>query len=91
MDTFINVTITTDSEIQKLNRKHLKHDRPTDVLSFNIDETLPDGRYYLGDIIVSRETAERQALSQGHSVEVEISELIAHGVLHLQGVHHEGH
>lgn len=89
METFINVVITSDSEMRKLNKKHLKHDRTTDVLSFNINETLPDGRYYLGDIIVSRETAERQAVLQGHSVEIEISELIAHGVLHLQGIHHD--
>lgn len=88
MDTFVNVVITSDDEIAKLNKKHLSHNRPTDVLSFNIDETLPDGRYYLGDVIVSRETAERQAQAAGHSVEVEISELIAHGLLHLQGIHH---
>lgn len=87
--TFINVTITNDSEIQKLNKQHLKHDYPTDVLSFNINETLPDGRFYLGDIVVSRETAAKQAAAAGHSVEVEISQLVAHGLLHLQGIHHE--
>jgi len=87
-DTFINVTITSDAEIQKLNREHLKHDYPTDVLSFNINETLPDGRFYLGDILVSRETAVKQAKKAGHSIEVEISELVAHGLLHLQGIHH---
>lgn len=89
MDTFINITITSDAEIAVLNKKHLKREGPTDVLSFNIDETLPDGRYYLGDVVVSRETAARQAQAAGHSVEQEISELVAHGLLHLQGIHHE--
>ena len=62
-DTFINVAITSDAEIAKLNRKHLGHEGPTDVLSFNLNETLPDGRFYLGDIIVSRDTAAKQALA----------------------------
>jgi len=89
METLINVIITSDSEIRKLNKEHLHHDYPTDVLSFNINETLPDGRLYLGDIIVSRETAEKQARASGHSVSEEIAQLVAHGMLHLQGIHHD--
>ncbi len=89
MDTFINITITSDSEIKSLNKKYRQKDAPTDVLSFNVDETLPDGRFYLGDIAVSRETAQRLAEASGHTLEQEISELVAHGMLHLQGIHHK--
>jgi len=89
MDTFVNITLTSDAEIKKLNKKYRQKDVPTDVLSFNVDETLPDGRFYLGDIVISRETAFRQAAASGHSLEQEISELVAHGMLHLQGIHHE--
>ena len=89
MDTFVGVTLTSDAEIKKLNKQYRQKDFPTDVLSFNVNETLPDGRFYLGDIIVSRETALRQAEVSGHSIEQEISELVAHGMLHLQGIHHK--
>ena len=86
--TYISVTLTTDSEIHALNKKHLKRDCPTDVLSFNINEKLEDGTFYLGDVIVSIERAEKQAKEYGNTKEEEISDLVAHGVLHLLGVDH---
>lgn len=89
-DVVISVTLTTDKQIRKLNKKYLKRDYATDVLSFNIGERTDDGNYYLGDVIVNKQQAERQAKEYKNTVEEEISELVAHGVLHLLGVHHDG-
>jgi len=84
----ISVIISNDKEIKKLNKKYRNEDIVTDVLSFNIDEETKDG-YYLGDVIVNREQAERQAKDYENTIEEEISELVAHGVLHLLGVNHK--
>jgi len=87
-DIVISVTISGDKVIQELNKKYLERDSTTDVLSFPINEKQEDGTYYLGDVVVNKEQALRQADKYGNDVETEISELVAHGVLHLLGVHH---
>ncbi|MBI2620990.1 rRNA maturation RNase YbeY [candidate division WWE3 bacterium] len=89
-ETFISVSIIGDSQMRSLNKKYLKKDRPTDVLSFNMDEKLGGGEFYLGDVIVNKDQAKRQAKEYGNSFEEEVAQLVAHGVLHLLGVHHEG-
>ena len=86
----INVHLVGDREIQKLNKKHLNKDYPTDVLSFNIDKKTPYGEYYIGDIIVNIDQAKRQAKEYGNDdYRKEIAELIEHGALHLLGIHHK--
>jgi probable rRNA maturation factor len=55
-----------------------------------MDRERDDGSYYLGDIVVNIDQAERQAVEYENSVEEELAELVEHGVLHLLGVHHEG-
>lgn len=87
--TYIAVTLTGDEEVRALNKKYLGRDYPTDVLSFNIDEKMEAGGTYLGDIVINRDQAKRQAKKVENGVEKEISELTAHGILHLLGVHHE--
>jgi len=84
----ISVSIVGDKEIQELNKKHLDRDYPTDVLSFQVKETMEDGSEYLGDIIVNEDQAKRQMKEFGNDVEHEIAELVAHGLLHLLDVHH---
>jgi len=86
--TFINVTFVGDSEMLELNKKWKNKDYPTDVLSFNINEDMEDGRFYLGDIVVNIDQAERQSSEYNNDLNHEISELVEHGVLHLLGVHH---
>ena len=86
----ISVYLSDDAEISKLNKEYRGKDYATDVLSFNIKETMEDGTYYLGDVIVNTQQAERQASEFGNNVEQEISELAGHGILHLLGVHHDG-
>ncbi len=87
-DIVISVTITGDKVVQGLNKKYLERDSTTDVLSFPINEKQEDGSFYLGDVVVNKEQALRQAEKYGNDVETEVSELVAHGVLHLLGVHH---
>lgn len=89
-NTFVSVSFVNDSKIRKLNKEFRDKDESTDVLSFNIDEEDEEGEYYLGDVIVNVEQAERQAKEYKNTVEEEISELVAHGMMHLMGVHHEG-
>jgi len=86
---FINVSLVRDSQMLELNSKYKNKDYPTDVLSFNINEKMEDGKFYLGDIVVNIEQAERQSAEYGNDLKHEIAELVEHGVLHLLGVHHE--
>ncbi len=85
----VSISIADDKTIQELNKKYRDKDYATDVLSFNMDEE-HDGQYLLGDIIVNKDQAQRQASQFGNTLEEEISELVAHGMLHLLGVHHDG-
>jgi probable rRNA maturation factor len=92
----ISLLLTDDAEIHALNREYRGVDRPTDVLSFPMDEALPDAPdlvsgadvHILGDIIISTDTVLRQAEEYGHSVERELIFLFVHGLLHLLGYDH---
>jgi probable rRNA maturation factor len=86
---FINVSFVKDAQMLELNSKYKNKNYPTDVLSFNINEKMDDGKYYLGDIVVNIEQAQRQAGEYGNDLRHEIAELVEHGTLHLLGVHHE--
>lgn len=76
--------------MKKLNKKYKGKDYPTDVLSFEINEKTPGGKNYIGDIVVNIDQAKRQAKEYKNTTEEEIAELVAHGMLHLQGLHHDG-
>jgi len=84
----IVLAFVADPEIRELNRKFRKKDRPTDVLSFPLNERGADGKFYLGDIIISVPTATAQAAELGHSLERELEYLTVHGFLHLIGFEH---
>jgi len=86
----VNVTVTGDRAIRKLNREHRGIDRATDVLSFPMFEfDSPKTLTLLGDIVISRDTAYRQAKEYGHSPRREFCFLAAHSALHLLGYDHE--
>lgn len=89
-ESFISITITDDARIRDLNKKYLKRDSTTDVLSFSVNEAQKDGSNYIGDVVVNSDQAKRQCKKYGNDYEHEIAELVAHGVLHLLGVHHDG-
>ena len=84
----ISVYITNDEEIRELNKTYRGKDKPTDVLSFPLNETF-DGYRILGDIVISQDTAERQAKELGHSLKEEVQRLLIHGLVHLLGYDHE--
>ena len=77
--------ITDDREMQRLNRDFLRHDYPTDVLSFPSGAEMGD----LGQIAISGHRAIDQAKDFGHTAEEEVRILMLHGVLHLLGMDHE--
>jgi probable rRNA maturation factor len=83
-DRSFSVVIITDEMIQRYNRQYRGFDKPTDVLSFRSDPR------YLGDILISSETAYNQARkSKTLTFETNIRRLILHGLLHLIGYDHE--
>ena len=93
-DESVTVAFVRDGAIRSLNHKFREDDRVTDVLSFPaFTERARDSRAgndeSLGDVVISTDTALRQAREAGHSFEREVSELLIHGVLHLCGYDHE--
>ena len=93
----VSVTFTDDAGIRKMNKQFRGIDRPTDVLSFPLfdysgeSEEPPVDEFMgmLGDIVLSLETAKRQAAEYGHSFEREAAFLCVHSMLHLLGYDHE--
>jgi len=75
--------------MRELNREWRGFDKPTDVLSFGTTDDTPEPEKSLGDIVISVETALRQAEELGHSFEEEVERLLVHGILHLLGHDHE--
>ena len=85
----IGVTLTNDEGIHAINREQRGVDRPTDVLSFPIDEMDYDtNRRYLGDMVLSLERAEAQGEEYGGGIKHEAQYLTVHSVLHLLGYDH---
>lgn len=86
----ITLVIEDDTFISDLNKTYRGQNKPTDVLSFNLDQIDPEtGRHYLGDIIISIETAKRQAAARSAPLIEELSLLLVHGILHLLGFDHD--
>lgn len=83
----VNLVITDNRNIRRLNRHYRRVDRITDVLSFNIDsEAEPDGTF--GEVYISSAVAERQAGENKIAFSEEIVRLFCHGLLHLFGYDH---
>jgi len=82
----VGVLLTGDEAIRRLNREYRRKDTSTDVLSFPAAET---AQGIVGDLVISLETALRQAAERGHALEMEIRVLLLHGLLHLAGYDHE--
>ena len=84
----VTLAFVNNKTIQKLNHQFLNKNVPTDVLSFPVGEKGADGKYYLGDIIISVPKANDHCLEKGHSLEREMEVLTIHGFLHLLGYEH---
>ena len=87
----LSLLLTRDKTIWQLNRDYRGKDSPTDVLSFPQDEEAVNesGKQMLGDVVISVETAGRQAREHSLSFEEELILLTIHGLLHLLGYDHE--
>ena len=90
--TEVDITLVDDAAIHELNRTYRGIDRPTDVLSFALDEGEEEPEvdddeieHLLGDVIISAPTAVRQGEEYGHGLEREMTYLAVHGMLHLLG------
>ena len=90
-DCELSLLLTDDVEIQELNRTYRDLDKATDVLSFPQDEDAVNetGDTLLGDVVISVETAARQAEEHHLSFNEELILLTIHGILHLLGYDHE--
>ena len=94
----LSVSVTDDHEIRELNRVFRRRDRPTDVLAFAMREGEAVGPEppeatrageVLGDVVISAETARRQASQRRRPLGAEMCMLLAHGILHLVGYDHQ--
>ncbi|MGQ0809617.1 MAG: rRNA maturation RNase YbeY [Nitrospiraceae bacterium] len=86
----LSLELVSDRRIRGLNRHYRGLDVPTDVLAFPMREASGPVNVLLGDIVISLETARRQARAGGHPLREEVTALLIHGVLHLCGYDHEG-
>lgn len=90
-DKELSLLLVSDAQIRVINRDYLGRDKPTNVISFAMSEGEFGGINpgLLGDIIISVETAFRDAISSGRAPLDELEYLIIHGALHLLGYDHE--
>jgi len=80
----LSIALVTDREMRRLNLRWRGQDRPTDVLSFPFEE-----QGTLGEVIISIDTARRQAKEGVWPLAAELRRLLAHGILHCRGHDHE--
>lgn len=90
-DVILSCTICDDTSIQKINCQYRNIDKPTDVISFaynDYNEGDDEPFIDLGEIVISLDTANKQAIYYNHPLEREIAFLFIHGFLHLNGYDH---
>jgi probable rRNA maturation factor len=89
----LSLTLVADDAIRRLNNAHRGKDRPTDVLSFPLFEAGQSGHEpverMLGDVVISLDTARRQAADYDATLQNELYRLLIHGILHVLGHDHE--
>lgn len=94
----LSITLVDNTTIHTINREHLQHDYPTDVISFQLDWFHPDrlspgnaasgrseGAHIEGEIVVGAEYAQAEAARQGWEVQFELTLYAIHGMLHICG------
>lgn len=89
------LVLATDKQMQALNKKHRGKDQTTNILSFAYNETTPkefqtsDDKNYIGDVFISRAQLKKDAKAENVSEKEKFVHLLAHGLLHLAGIHHD--
>ncbi|MDA3971743.1 MAG: rRNA maturation RNase YbeY [Desulfobulbaceae bacterium] len=85
----LSLLLTTDSAIQEINAAWRHKNKPTNVLSFPMDDDEDSLQPMLGDIIISIDTAKRESLAKQYPLQTYLSRLLVHGFVHLLGYDHE--
>lgn len=88
-DASLSLVLVDDAAIRELNREHRGKDRSTDVLSFPLEPGSFEPEPLLGDVVISIETARRQAMDYDAPLQREVERLLIHGLLHILGHDHE--
>jgi probable rRNA maturation factor len=86
-DALLSIAFVTDRRIAALNREHLGHAGPTDVISFGF-APVGSGRVVVGDVYIAPGVARRNARDHGGGIREELMRLVVHGVLHVIGHEH---
>jgi probable rRNA maturation factor len=88
-DSALSLSLVGDEAMRALNLKYRGRNSTTDVLSFPLDDAPAEAERLLGDVVISVETARRQAADYDAPLQREIYRLLIHGMLHLKGHDHE--
>ncbi|MCD6231365.1 rRNA maturation RNase YbeY [Candidatus Aerophobetes bacterium] len=84
-DKEISIVLVDEKKIRQLNKKFRREDKSTDVLAFPLGGEFISTRDLLGEVIISVESAQKEAKKRNHSLKEEIVLLLIHGILHLKG------
>jgi probable rRNA maturation factor len=87
--TVLSVRVVGRSRSRSLNAHYRRKDKPTNVLSFGGAGAVPDGRYFLGELVICAPVVAQEARAQGKTLQSHWAHMTVHGVLHLQGFDHE--
>lgn len=85
----LSIALVNDKTIAQINREHRGKDKPTDVLSFPLEPDASAPERLLGDVVISIDTARRQAADYDATLQRELYRLLIHGLLHILGHDHE--
>jgi probable rRNA maturation factor len=85
----LSVRVVGEARSRSLNAHFRRKDKPTNVLSFSGPGSVPDGRYFLGELVICAPVVAREALTQEKTLESHWAHMTVHGVLHLLGFDHE--
>ena len=86
--TVLSIGVVGAARSRTLNSRYRRKDRPTNVLSFGGSVSMPDGRRFLGELVICAPVVALEAKAQGKSVESHWAHMTVHGVLHLLGFDH---
>jgi len=85
----LSVRVVGRRRSRSLNAQYRRKDKPTNVLSFSGAGRIPDGRYFLGELVICAPVVAHEARAQGKTLEEHWAHMAIHGVLHLLGFDHE--